>query len=126
MRVIVGLGNPGQTYHDTRHNAGFMVIELLAERHEIHLRTRMAGPADRRPAAAIGEYANGTQPVRLVTPLTMMNESGEALRGMEVKRQDLLKPSALIITEIAHAVDFFSSTHAQNITNQIVYFGGVR
>ncbi len=90
MRVIVGLGNPGQTYHGTRHNAGFMVIELLAERHKIHLLTRMADPAEGRPAAVAGDYANGTHTVRLVMPLTMMNESGEALVGVEVKQQELL------------------------------------
>ena len=90
MRVIVGLGNPGQTYHGTRHNAGFMVIELLAERHKIRLLNRTAGPVEGHPAAIAGEYANGTQTVRLVMPLTMMNESGEALAGVEINRQELL------------------------------------
>ena len=90
MRVIVGLGNPGQTYSDTRHNVGWMVIELLAERHQTHLRNRMVNPVDGRHASVAGEYASGTQTVRLVRPLMMMNESGEALRGVEITRQDLL------------------------------------
>lgn len=67
-----------------------MVIERLAERHQIHLRNRMTGPADGRPAAVAGEYANGTQTVRLVMPLTMMNASGEALRGAGITPQELL------------------------------------
>ncbi len=90
MRVIVGLGNPGQTYHGTRHHAGFMVIKLLAERHKIRLLTRMTSPSDGRLTAVTGEYANGTASVRLVMPRTMMNHSGRALAGVDVKQQELL------------------------------------
>ena len=41
-------------------------------------------------------------------------------------QKELLKPSPLTVHEIAHAIDFFASERARNITNQIVYFGGLR
>ena len=90
MKVIVGLGNPGHTYHETRHNTGFMVIEALAKRHHVGVRHSVATPADGRPAAVYGDYQQGGEPVRLLMPLTMMNESGEALRVIDVPRSELL------------------------------------
>ncbi|MBI4341967.1 MAG: aminoacyl-tRNA hydrolase [Candidatus Omnitrophica bacterium] len=87
--MIVGLGNPGQTYRDTRHNAGFMVIQLLGERHHVDLCRRTVG-RDGRPAAVSGHYEAGGDTVRLMMPLTMMNESGEALREAAAERADLL------------------------------------
>ncbi|MBI3321436.1 MAG: aminoacyl-tRNA hydrolase [Candidatus Omnitrophica bacterium] len=80
MRVIVGLGNPGHTYHGTRHNVGFGVIQLLAERRRVELKERIISSLDQRPAGVWGAYRLGEETVRLLMPLTMMNESGEALR----------------------------------------------
>ena len=90
MKVIVGLGNPGHTYHDTRHNMGFMVIQTLAERHHVSVRQSMVSPVDRRPAAVFGDYEDGAERVRLLMPLTMMNESGEAMRVIDVPQPNLL------------------------------------
>ena len=90
MNVIVGLGNPGRTYHETRHNAGFMVIQLLAERRHVSLTHRLVSPRDGRPACVYGDYQDRSKTVRLVMPLTMMNESGEALRALEASAKDLL------------------------------------
>ncbi len=90
MSVIIGLGNPGQTYHGTRHNIGFAVVQQLAQRHQVSMQQRVINPIDGRPAAVVGEYLEGTQTVRLVMPLTMMNQSGEALRVLEVSMQDVL------------------------------------
>ena len=90
MKTIVGLGNPGQTYHDTRHNAGFMVIQALADRHGAQILNRMVNPLDGRPAGVSGEYQEGADTVRLLMPLTMMNESGEALRAVDVGLPELL------------------------------------
>lgn len=47
-------------------------------------------------------------------------------KGLIEKQAALIKPDLITINEIAHAVDFFASDAARNITNQIVYFGGVR
>jgi len=90
VKVIVGLGNPGHTYHGTRHNVGFALIEQLSTRHSAQLLNRALSPKDQRPAAVYGEYQEGKETVRLLMPLTMMNESGEALRGLDVSNQDLL------------------------------------
>lgn len=88
--MLVGLGNPGHTYHDTRHNVGFMLIQRLAERRAVAIDQRTLSPVDGRPSAVFGEYEEGGERVRLVMPLTMMNESGEALRALEVPLQDVL------------------------------------
>ena len=90
MKSIVGLGNPGHNYHETRHNVGFAVIQHLVERHAVEMRHRLVSPGDGRPAGVCGEYRDGTDTVRLLMPLTMMNESGEALRAAQVTPQELL------------------------------------
>ena len=90
MKVIVGLGNPGQTFHQTRHNTGFMVIQFLSERHGVRMAARRVSAVDGRPAGVSGDYQIGGETVRLLMPLTMMNESGEALRDLEVPPQGLL------------------------------------
>ena len=90
MKVICGLGNPGQTYYGTRHNVGFAVIDALAARHRVQMRQRLVSPLDGRPAAVAGDYRQGDESVRLLMPLTMMNESGEAMRVVEVDAPNLL------------------------------------
>lgn len=75
MLAIVGLGNPGPKYTRTRHNAGFMVIEELAARHNIALSKRDDYMGYR---GSIGDEA-----IVLMEPLTFMNLSGKAvLQGM--------------------------------------------
>ena len=70
---------------------GFAVIQALAGRHRTQIVHRLVSPGDERPAAVYGEYeAGGGRSVRLVMPLTMMNESGDALRALTVPRKDLL------------------------------------
>lgn len=51
---------------------------------------------------------------------------GLADKALAEKQAELIKPDLIDIDEIAHAVDFFASDAARNITNQVVYFGGVR
>lgn len=74
--MIVGLGNPGAAYERTPHNAGFQVIDALAERWCCGLR-RSA-----RFQAQIGRVAASTGDVRLVKPLTYMNVSGAAVAAV--------------------------------------------
>lgn len=77
MHLIVGLGNPGRRYAKTRHNAGFLVIDRLAERWGGSL-------TQKKFKAEIGPARIGSQPVVLCKPQTFMNLSGEAvvsLRG---------------------------------------------
>ena len=84
------MGNPGHTFHGTRHNVGFALIDALAKRHGVPVRTPLVHPADGRPAAVYGEYQEGGETVRLLMPLAMMNESGDALRALPTPPQDLL------------------------------------
>lgn len=72
MYIIVGLGNPGKQYEDTRHNVGFNAIDILAEEYGISV-TKM------KHKALIGEGRVGTEKVVLVKPVTYMNLSGESL-----------------------------------------------
>lgn len=72
LRLIVGLGNPGEKYARTRHNAGYMVAETLAQRHGIRF-----GKSKHR--AEVGRGTINGVPVLLALPLTYMNESGNAV-----------------------------------------------
>jgi PTH1 family peptidyl-tRNA hydrolase len=73
--VIVGLGNPGKEYQETRHNVGFRVVELLAQRHGIDM-------CRHRHQSAYGEGRIAGQPVLLAKPLTYMNLSGLAVAAL--------------------------------------------
>lgn len=73
MYIIVGLGNPGKDYANTRHNIGFDVIDKLAETENISV-------LEKKHKAIIGKgYIDG-QKVILVKPQTYMNLSGESVR----------------------------------------------
>ena len=72
MKLLVGLGNPGHAYRDTRHNVGFEVLEAVARR---------AGSPPRRPRFQ-GEAAQTSVrgvPALLLWPLTWMNLSGSSV-----------------------------------------------
>jgi len=75
IRVVVGLGNPGEQYERTRHNVGFRVVDLLAERTGTKWRASRHAPA----WCAWAEWADGHARVLLVKPRTFMNESGQAV-----------------------------------------------
>ncbi|WP_029543162.1 aminoacyl-tRNA hydrolase [Selenomonas sp. AB3002] len=72
MKVIVGLGNPGREYAQTKHNVGFMLLDALAEKMGI---TDWQSKFD----ALIAEGRMGTEKILLVKPQTYMNESGRAV-----------------------------------------------
>ena len=72
MRVVVGLGNPGSSYARTRHNAGFWVVDRLAERHRLRFSEK-----DYRSHVARGKI--GATDVVVLKPQTFMNASGEAV-----------------------------------------------
>ena len=72
LKIIVGLGNPGSQYARTRHNVGFDVVELLAEKENIPLKKLKCH-------ALIGEGTVGDTRCVLVQPQTFMNLSGQAV-----------------------------------------------
>lgn len=73
MKIIVGLGNPGEKYKNTRHNMGFMVTEALASKYDIK------GSFNSKFNAIVGKGMVKDAEVLIVQPLTYMNLSGEAV-----------------------------------------------
>jgi len=75
MKVIVGLGNPGREYENTRHNAGFRLIDLLATAYGAELKSSKSMQCD---------YVKVLKPeeIVLVKPATYMNLSGQAVRAV--------------------------------------------
>ncbi|GEN58006.1 peptidyl-tRNA hydrolase [Halolactibacillus alkaliphilus] len=87
MKLIVGLGNPGRKYKDTRHNVGFMVIDELAKRHGWGLNKKKFQ----------GHFAYellGTDKVILLEPQTYMNLSGDSVKPLvdfyEIAPEDIV------------------------------------
>src|SRR6266446_3167097 len=79
MFLVVGLGNPGEEYAETPHNAGFKVVDRLAEMYGIRVNRK-----DSMARIGIGEIAG--KPVMLAQPQTFMNLSGMDYLLAPVKR----------------------------------------
>lgn len=75
-QLIVGLGNPGAKYEKTRHNVGFMAIDALARTWQIGL------SENKKFQGAFGEGSSPTGKIRILKPLTYMNNSGQAIRAV--------------------------------------------
>lgn len=73
--IIVGLGNPGEKYEMTRHNAGFMAVDLLAEKYGCSLKKL-------KFKSLYGDCKIGDARVILCKPQTFMNNSGETVRDI--------------------------------------------
>jgi len=73
VKLLVGLGNPGSRYIKTRHNAGFLVLDLIAEEFGIALNRKLFD-------AVYGEGLLFQEPVVLVKPQTFMNHSGRSVK----------------------------------------------
>jgi peptidyl-tRNA hydrolase, PTH1 family len=86
--IIVGLGNPGSRYDNTRHNVGFDTIDLLSHQNNIKV-------SKIKYKAVIGEGTLGRTRVILVKPQTFMNLSGESVR--ELMAWYKVPPANLII-----------------------------
>jgi PTH1 family peptidyl-tRNA hydrolase len=87
MKILVGLGNPGDKYEQNRHNVGFMAVEAIAENHG-------GGPWKRRFQGFASEVEIGRERCLLLKPATFMNESGrsvgEALRFYKISPADVI------------------------------------
>lgn len=88
--LIIGLGNPGEKYAHTRHNAGFEVTELLEKKFSVKLRKKMLQPW------AEAEWTDGEKKIVLCRPLTFMNNSGIAVKKL-MERYHVPAEQALII-----------------------------
>lgn len=80
MKLVVGLGNPGEKYRETRHNIGAALVERYASRHGIEFRSE-------RSASRLAETVVEEERVMFLIPQTYMNRSGEAVgEAMRVHR----------------------------------------
>lgn len=76
IQLIVGLGNPGPEYQNTRHNAGSWFVEALAKTHQVPLKL------DNKFFGFTGRLTLTGQDIRLLIPTTYMNRSGQAVAAM--------------------------------------------
>jgi peptidyl-tRNA hydrolase, PTH1 family len=76
MKLVVGLGNPGTEYRDTRHNVGFMVVDALVDR------WRVADQWREKFEALQIKTMVGDEPVVIAKPVTFMNLSGQAVAAI--------------------------------------------
>ena len=95
MKIVVGLGNPGRQYEDTRHNVGWMVLDRLAER------AGWSGHARARDAAATvyGRYEG--LDLMLVKPTTYMNLSGVAVRKVLARERAPMSDLLVVVDDFA-------------------------
>lgn len=86
--LIVGLGNPGDKYDMTRHNAGFMVTDCICDKYGVKLnKVKFKG--------VFGTFENGSKKIIVLQPQTYMNNSGESVR--EIMDFYKLTPDKLIV-----------------------------
>lgn len=87
MYLIAGLGNPTKEYDKTRHNVGFSVIDVLADKYRIDV-------SEKKHKALCGRGAIEGQKVILVKPQTFMNLSGESIREVvdyyKIEAEDII------------------------------------
>ena len=92
MKMVVGLGNPGREYQNTRHNAGFDVLDELARRHGGSFRSGL------RFKAESAEVRLGGSNVLLVKPTTYMNASGDAV-GPLMRKRGIAASDVLVVVD---------------------------
>ena len=95
MYIIAGLGNPGTQYMGTRHNAGFSVIDALADQYNISVDTQ-------KHKGMIGKGMIEGEKVILVKPMTYMNLSGECIREVMKNGLRAFLHRCLLLSESKH------------------------
>ncbi len=93
-RLIIGLGNPGTEYDRSRHNAGYMVVDAIAEKGRLSWE-----PDSARALIAWGRWRGNTYGI--AKPLTFMNLSGQAVRAL-MRRYQLDKDEILVVFDDIH------------------------
>jgi peptidyl-tRNA hydrolase, PTH1 family len=88
MKIVIGLGNPGPRYKNTRHNAGFLVIEALSRKIGIAVNKK-------RYKGLFGKGVIGQEPIILFMPETYMNLSGEAVK--ELLKKSKVEPESFLV-----------------------------
>lgn len=88
MWAVVGLGNPGRRYAETRHNAGFLCVKRAAEDWDVRVKKN-------RFLARTGETRRGGERVILALPQTFMNDSGQSVKA--IVRGVPVDPTRLVV-----------------------------
>ncbi len=99
--LIVGLGNPGSAYEDTRHNVGFRAVREFAERHSMKFR---------KEPRVYGELAEGEiegNKVLLLLPMTYMNNSGKSVQACMTYFKLGLEEMIVVVDDIAFTLGDF-------------------
>lgn len=94
MKLIVGLGNPGKEYENTRHNVGFMVLDYYAKEKNIDFKNKFNG--------LYSEFVSNNDKIILLKPQSFMNNSGDVVK----KFVDYYKISIENIIVVYDDVDF--------------------
>ena len=89
MKLIVGLGNTGRQYENTRHNAGFLVVDELAKRLGATFCVK------KNLDSEVVEVRQGTEKILFIKPQTFMNLSGDAVRA--VMANNTLEPKDILV-----------------------------
>jgi len=104
MKLIVGLGNPGREYGDTRHNVGFMVVNEIVRRHQLQWAMAPSQVPDAFVAKRFGQPGTTAAPVLLAKPLTFMNRSGDVVAALS--RYYDIPPAELLVVVDEVALPF--------------------
>jgi len=91
VKLIVGLGNPGAEYELTPHNLGFLVVDRMAEHHNVEVRNRQC-------RALTARTTIGQEQVVLAKPETFMNLSGDSVREL-VSKLEVVPEADLIVIQ---------------------------
>lgn len=103
MKLIIGLGNPGKKYEETRHNIGWQALDELARRHDA------AAFHDQSAfKSSTTEIKADGQKLLLAKPLTFMNESGEAVRLLQQFYKIPLEDMLIVQDEMDFAPGIFA------------------
>lgn len=90
MKLLIGLGNPGEKYQQSKHNVGFMLLDLLANRHNLVWKLNKKGEYQ----SAVLEIAN--QQITFLKPLGFMNQSGQVL-GRFLRKTAPILPAKIYV-----------------------------
>lgn len=93
MKLIVGLGNPGRRYSETRHNVGFTVADVVAESFGKKLHR------DLLTKSRLAVIPYGKEEILLAKPLTYMNLSGGAVKRLVLKRGIKVDSDLLVVSD---------------------------
>ncbi len=100
MKLIIGLGNPGEEYKDARHNVGFMTVDIIARKEGSKF------SFEKKFNAEVAKSRFNDKPAILVKPFTFVNKSGEAVRKLKLFYK--IKPADIIMIHDDLDIEFGS------------------